>query len=189
MRTSLFSTTWRPSWYRRTIQRRCKTTHRDIEGQPGEIDYLLLADAVAAADGKHYIHGGGWDTLSVPSFPFTHPQLSVAARLRVPWTDTNVPHTIGLDVVAMDGETILANPVQASISVGRPPNIPPTQDQVIPLAMNVVALTFPRAGTYTLVFMIDGEQVEDSSFHVVRTQGQPQAPIQPPPLPPNQRSN
>ncbi|HEX8918307.1 MAG TPA: hypothetical protein VF898_07380 [Chloroflexota bacterium] len=152
-----------------------------------KVDYLLLADAVAAADGKHYIHGGGWDTLYVPSFPFTHPQLSIAARLRVPAADTNVPHTIGLDVVGEDGTTILANPVQAAMTVGRPPNIPPAQDQVIPLALNIVALSFSRPGTYSLIFMIDGEQVDAAQFHVLRAPAQAQA--QGLPGPPNRRSN
>jgi len=124
----------------------------------------------------------------VPTFPFTHPQLSIAARLRVPATDTYMPHSIGLDVVAADGNSILANPVQASISVERPPNIPPTHDQVIPLALNIVALAIPRPGTYSLIFMIDGEQVEAAQFHVQRAPAQAQ-PQGMPPMPPNQKSN
>ena len=41
-----------------------------------QIDYLVLADAVAAVGGKHYIHGGGWDTLFSRTFPFVHPTLA-----------------------------------------------------------------------------------------------------------------
>jgi hypothetical protein len=53
-----------------------------------QIDYLVLADAVSAAEGKHYIHGGGWDTLFVSSLPATHPMIGVAVRLRIPWEET-----------------------------------------------------------------------------------------------------
>jgi hypothetical protein len=61
---------------------------------PMQVDYLVLADAAAAVEGKHYIHGAGWDRLLAPSFPVTHPLMSVAIRFRIGWTETNQPHEV-----------------------------------------------------------------------------------------------
>ena len=36
-----------------------------------QADYMLLADAVAATDGKLYIHGAGWDSILIPVAPTT----------------------------------------------------------------------------------------------------------------------
>lgn len=134
------------------------------------VDYMVLADAVAAADGKHYIHGAGWDILWAVSFPVAHPSMGVAVRLRVPWTDTNQPHAVGLDLLDGDGQSILPTPAGGEINVGRPPTIPPGQDQVVPLAFNLVGVRFERAGDYVVVIRIDGTDQARATFRVVHAQ-------------------
>ena len=130
------------------------------------VDYLVLADAVAVADGKHYIHGAGWDTIFGASFPVTHPTMGIAVRLRVPWTDTNQPHTISLDVIDGDGQSVLATAPGGQINVGRPPTIPPGQDQVVPLAFALLSVQFERAGDYVVVVRIDGIDQGRAPFRV-----------------------
>jgi len=132
------------------------------------VDYLILADAAAAEQGKHYIHGGGWSQINANSFPVTHPHIAVAVRLRVDWNDTNQPHEVELDILDGDGVSILpSGPLRASINVGRPPQARPGADQVVPLALNLYGVVLPRAGDYAAVVRIDGVDEARSPFSVV----------------------
>jgi len=131
-----------------------------------DVDYLVLADAATAADGKHYIHGGGWDTLWAASFPVTQPQMTAAVRLRVPWHDTNQPHQLGVDIVDADGNSLLPQRMAQAITVGRPPTLDPGDDQVVPLTFTFAGFQFPAPGTYALIVTIDGMEVGRAPFRV-----------------------
>lgn len=131
-----------------------------------DIDYLVLADAAAAENGKHYIHGGGWDTIQSASFPAQHPVLAIAVRFRIPWADTNQPRAITVDVIDDDGNSILPAPHTVEMNVGRPPTIPAGEDQVVPLAFNFVGVRFERPGHYAAVVRIDGDDRARAPFRV-----------------------
>jgi hypothetical protein len=152
------------------------TTRVHYEGQSWKehvvrVDYLVLAEAAAAVEGRHYIHGAGWDALLAASFPATHPLMSVAVRLRVPWTDTNQPHALELDVVDADEQSILREPLRANVNVGRPPHLAPGSDQVVCLALNLVALQFVRPGAYVVKLTVEGAVEARSPFNVLPLPG------------------
>lgn len=133
------------------------------------VDYLVLADAVAAVGGKHYIHGGGWDTLYAQSFPVVHSSMAVAIRLRVPWGDTNRPCTFELDVLDADGRSILpapSGPIRGTVNLGRPPHLTIGDDQVVPLALALNALRFENPGLYVIVCRLDGTEAARAPFRV-----------------------
>ncbi len=134
-----------------------------------QIDYFVLADAVAVADGKHYIHGAGWDTLFAATFPAHHPSLSVAVRLRIPWEETNQQFALEVDVL-LDGEehdSILAEPLRGIVNAQRPPQAPPGSDLLLHLALGFTNLQFERPGLYAVVLRIDGLPLADSPFNVI----------------------
>lgn len=137
-----------------------------------DVDYLVLADAAEAVNGKHYILGGGWDRLHAAAFPVTHPSMSVALRLRVPWHDTNQAHELELDIVDADGQSILPppGPARGSITTGRPADLEPGQDQVVPLVFTLAQVRFDRAGAYAVLARLDGLEAARSAFHVVDVQ-------------------
>ena len=136
-----------------------------------QVDYVVLADAVATESGKHYIHGGGWDTIFAGSFPATHPVLAVAVRLRVPWGATNEPHEITLDLLDSDGNSVLPTvPPGGKMTVGRPPQLPPGSDQAVPLAFNLASVTFQHPGAFEIVVRIDGLDAYRSPFRVLALQ-------------------
>ena len=138
------------------------------------VDYLVLADAAAAVEGRHYIHGAGWDTLFAASFPVVHPSMSVAVRLRIPWTDTNRPYTMELDVVDADARSILLNPpgpAKGTVNVGRPPHLEPGNDQVLCLAFNLVGLQFQQSGTYAVIFTLDDREAARAPFQLALVPG------------------
>lgn len=144
-----------------------------------QVDYLVLADAAVAVEGKHYIHGAGWDTIWVGAFPAAHPLVAVAIRLRVPWNDTNQPHELVIDILDEDGNSIVPTPPGAprgTINVGRPPNILPGADQVVPLAISLANLTLARPGVYSVILRLDGSDVARSPFSVTLAPGAQQTP-------------
>lgn len=134
------------------------------------IDYMILADMATAADGKLYIHGAGWDSLLVASFPATHPILGVGLRFRIPWANTNQPWKIEIDVLDEDGATILSQVIGGEFNTGRPAHLKVGSDQILPMAAQIGGLQFPHPGTYVVVLRVDGEERQRSPFNVLAVQ-------------------
>jgi hypothetical protein len=133
------------------------------------VDYLIPADAATAAEGKHYIHGAGWDTINALTFPAAHPVLAIAILLRVPWNDTNQPHALELDIENADGASILPDPpgtLRGPITVGRPPQAVPGEDQLIPLVFNLAGVQFPDEGTYACILRVEGIEAKRFPFRL-----------------------
>lgn len=141
-----------------------------------QIDYLVLADAVTVADGKHYIHGGGWDTLFAATFPAHHPTLGVAVRLRVPWEETNQQFALEVDVLLNGDEarSIFPEPLRGMVNAARPPHIPPDSDLPFHVALGFTNLQFDEPGLYTVALRIDGRPVAESPFSVVAVPQHPE---------------
>lgn len=143
------------------------------------VDYMVLADAVAAVQGKHFIHGAGWDTITGLSFPVIHPAMGVAVRLRVPWVATDRPHDLELDVLNGEEQSILATPpgpLHATVIAGRPPHLAPGEDQVLPLALSLHGLKFERPGLFMVILRLDGREAMRSPFRVSPASGTMTAP-------------
>ena len=67
---------------------------------PGEFEIdALIADSVAASEGKLYVQGGGWDTIWTPILPFRHSRVGIGVVLRVAWGATNQLHQFSVKVV------------------------------------------------------------------------------------------
>jgi hypothetical protein len=133
-----------------------------------QVDYLILADSVAVAEGKHYIHGGGWDTLYTFSFPALHPILGVAARLRVPVNEQGEQLALEVDIQGgEEGNSILPDPIQGIVSADRPPHAPPDSDLLLHLAFSFASLQFNSPGTYRIVLRVDGQPLAESPFKVI----------------------
>ena len=132
------------------------------------VDYLILADSVAVAEGKHYIHGGGWDTLFASSFPALHPTLGVAARLRVPPEEAGQPLAVEVDVQdSEEGHSLLPEPLRGIVNTERPSPAPPGNDLLLHLALSFTNLQFESPGLYNIVLRIDGQPLAESQFNVL----------------------
>jgi hypothetical protein len=132
------------------------------------VDYLILADSVAVAEGKHYIHGGGWDTLFAFSFPALHPVLGVAARLRVPSEEIGQQLAVEVDVQGGEvGGSILPEPLRGIVNAERPPHLPLGSDLLLHLALSLTNLQFESPGPYNIVLRIDGQPLAESQFNVI----------------------
>jgi hypothetical protein len=131
------------------------------------VDYLILADSVAVAEGKHYIHGGGWDALFAFSFPALHPVLGVAARLRVPFEEIGQQLAVEVDVQSEEGNSILPEPLRGILNAERPSHLVPDTDSLLHLALSFTNLQFESPGSYNIVLRIDGQPLAESRFKVL----------------------
>lgn len=155
-----------------------------------QVDYMVLADAAAVAEGKSYIHGAGWDNIVTRVLPTTL-IAAVAILVRIPWAETNEEHVIGLDILDADGHSILPKdpgPLRGKLNVGRPAHIEAGEDQVMSFAISLNGTVIERVGRYVIVLELDGKESARAPFRVKQAQTLQAAPGQrtnEPPTPPN----
>ena len=127
-------------------------------------EWLVLADHADIVANKLYLHGGGWDLLTVNSnFPVQQ-LCGIAAAFRVDWGETNQRHNVEIEILNADGASLAK--ASGQLEVGRPPGMPPGQSQRAQLAFNV-PLTFERAGTYEVLSRIEGQEDIRAHFNVL----------------------
>jgi hypothetical protein len=137
-----------------------------------EVEFLILADAVQAVNGKLYMLGGGWTTLHAAAIPTTHP-LGIALGFRVPWQETNQVHRLEIKMVDADGAPVIP-PMQAQLEMGRPPGLRAGADQTAVIAVNA-AVQFSKVGRYEVQAAVEGQTVRTVAFDVVPVQPVPPA--------------
>ena len=131
------------------------------------IDALLPANHVEAINGLLYMVGGGWTDshrqIRGNVVPSTH--FGIGISVRVPWNETNQPHTFVLEV-QNDDATVTVARAEGEINVGRPPQLPPGSTQHAVLAVNIDTV-FPAPGGYRIVASIDdGKDTATWAFRV-----------------------
>lgn len=139
----------------------------------------MLADHVDVGNGKLYVSGGAWGIYTVTSLPARLPRVGVAVAIHVPWTATNQNHKFSVRLIDEDGgpvplgedqtETGESQPIKelgGDFNVGRPPNVPHGDEQVIPIPITIDGLLIKTPGSYTFIITIDGSEVERLPFRV-----------------------
>jgi hypothetical protein len=118
-------------------------------------EWLILADAAQISEGKLYMLGGGWDTLTVNSeLPLMQP-LGIAAAFSVPWDETNHKHQVEIEVQDDDGGSLVRMGFQ--VEVGRAPGAALGQNQRAQIAANA-GLLFQKLGGYVIIVRVNGEE-------------------------------
>lgn len=134
-----------------------------------DVEWLILADSAQVVGNKLYLLGGGWDRLTVNSgFPVEQ-MGAIALSVRVPWNETNQKHTFEVEVASEDPgseepESLVK--MGGQFEVGRPPGIPPGQDQRIQLAV-AMKLKIDGPGTKMILARIEGQEMRRIHFNVV----------------------
>ena len=128
-----------------------------------EVEFLILADAVQAVNGKIYMLGGGWTTLHA-TMPTTHP-LGIALGFRVPWLETNQVHRLEIKMMDADGAPVIP-PIQAELEMGRPPGLRGA-DQTAVVAVNA-PVQFTKTGRYEVQVAVEGQVAKAVPFDVVQ---------------------
>lgn len=141
----------------------------------------FLADSVVTAESKLYAQGGGWNAITTLALPARHSRIGIGLIVRIPYTATNQPHRFELRLEDEDGgerplgdappeagesEQKSISRIGGEFNVGRPPNLYPGEEQLLPFAINLDGLIFERAGAYRFVLEIDGTEVKRLPFRV-----------------------
>jgi hypothetical protein len=133
------------------------------EANTVKIDYLVLADAAIVADGKHYLHGAGWETIMAGSFPAFQRHLSAALRLRL---GPGPAHRLGVDVLDSAGTSLLTAPTYADITPQGTTSAGHPDGPALCLVFNFDGLHFPAPGAYAVVLSVDGAEMHRTPFRV-----------------------
>jgi hypothetical protein len=147
----------------------------------------FLCDDVQGVGGKLYALGLGWNAIAAPQFPVKHPRFGVGLVIHVPYTATNQPHRFGLHIEDEDGTplpladaapgVVDANVVDGKVlrfegqfNVGRPADIAPGDEQVVPFAVQIDQLEFPKPGQHAVVVKVDDTEVARLPFRLSQLQ-------------------
>lgn len=139
----------------------------------------ILCDTATTAEGKLYMHGGGWNSMTATTFPCTHPRIGIGAVLDIPYTFTNAVHRLEISIqdqdgtllelgrkAGADGEIEVLHRMEAVFNIGRPPLVQAGDSQTIALAINLDQIRFDAPGAYAVTFLIDGKEADRLRFRV-----------------------
>lgn len=134
----------------------------------------MLCDSAAAEAGKLYVQGGGWNNITVAAFPAQHPRIGIALVVTVPYTQTNKPHALTIELQDEDGKAYPLGPgdpgsekLTAQFNVGRPPQLVEGEAQMLSLAVNLDGLVFDRPGLFSFVISVNKEERSRLTFRVL----------------------
>ena len=131
-----------------------------IEGT--SIDFLLTADFAEVVQGKVYLMGAGWDKFSPPGYPAVM-RIGLAAGIRVPYLESNVPHHLSVTLRSGDGEDLFK--IEGDLETGRPPGSR-GESVLVPLAVNA-QVNVPAPQLMELVAEVDGRSTRRISIRAV----------------------
>lgn len=139
---------------------------------------VMLCDHAQVAGGKLFISGANIDRMALPpgSPPPYVASFAAAGIVRVPWTATNVEHVLHFQLLTEDGQTPqLAGGAETGpegiagemrFNVGRPPQLPSGDEQMVPFAFNFQGLPLATPGRLVVTFSLDGNETRRLTFTV-----------------------
>jgi hypothetical protein len=113
------------------------------------IQVAVLCDAATDYNGKLNLLGT-FDTIYAPKMPTEHPQCSVAVRIAFDRNEEG-RHALNLNFVDEDGQPIMKS-MQIPIEVFFPPDATFISRNLV---VNILQLTFSRAGLYSVDLSVD----------------------------------
>ena len=148
----------------------------------------FLCDAIESVNGKLYAIGIGWNMIQAPEFPAQHGRIGIGIVVHVPYTATNQMHEFLVHLESEDGVLIPladAGPgvdprtvedgkvvrVGGQFNVGRPPELPAGDEQVVTMGFQMDGVVFPAPGSYAVVVSIDTSEEARLQFRLRQPSG------------------
>ncbi|MBI2862493.1 MAG: hypothetical protein HYX89_06715 [Chloroflexi bacterium] len=129
-----------------------------------DIDFVIIADAVEAVNGKLYMLGGGWNQWKSRSYP-SQTRMGIAAGILVQWEETNLKFPFSLSFLDEENQPLL-QVAAGDFEMGRPPGLPAGTVQRALLAVNV-GFPLQRSGRYTLRLAVDDRLTKEVIFDAI----------------------
>jgi hypothetical protein len=129
-----------------------------------KIDLVTLCDAAVEIGGRLHVLGT-IDYFWAASVPYTHPQCSLALRLRWEGNERSKKHKLKITVIDADG-----SPIASEFTRKVAPPFPTCSDDVPGIRHVIVtfeALSFESFGPYGVRVEMDGEELAALPFSIV----------------------
>jgi hypothetical protein len=118
----------------------------------------MLADAATVADGKLYVHGGGWDQIHTAQAPTRHPAFALVLVFRLDWHEANEDIPLSIKLADEDQHNVLLQG-QGVMRAGTPPQLPKGSPLYHSHAQMIYGIVFPALGRYTLKVSSAGKEL------------------------------
>lgn len=137
-----------------------------------EVTAAFLADAARVEAAKLYVHGGGWDTISVENFPATHPTMALVWILKIEYDEAldEIPMAVSL----LDEDDRPVGPqLEGVITTGHAPRQKRGAPNFVPQTLTLNMVPFEQAGGYRFKISSGEKELQSVSFRVMLTKPRP----------------
>jgi hypothetical protein len=132
------------------------------------IQVAVLCDSATDYNGKLNLLGT-FDTIYAAQMPTQHPQCSIAIRIAFD-RDEEGRHTLLVNFVDEDGQPVMKS-VQIPVQVDFPPDATFISRNMV---VNILQLTFSRAGLYSVDLSLDGRPLSSIPLAVKQLARKPE---------------
>ena len=138
----------------------------------------FLADSVVGVQGKLYVLGAGWNRITAALFPARHDRVAIGLLVRLPAGADHRGRRFELRVVGPDEEALAlgSGPDGPVSSISGEFTAGGTEEQVVPLALNLNGLGLPKPGDYRIEVSIEGRLRKSLPFRVQALADRPTTP-------------
>jgi len=130
-----------------------------------KLDTLILADAVAIADGKCFVHGGGFTRYDIAFLPAPIP-ISIFARLLIEDGDYEAPHHFEFSLFGPTGDLNVPSVGMQAIPPPDRPDLVEGEEPAFQVSAEIPAVAV-RVGVYRFEMTVDGTLARTLEFPVV----------------------
>jgi len=116
----------------------------------------MLADAATVADGKVYVHGGGWNAIIAHEIPTAHPSLALVVAFKADWHEGNENLSVTIELVTEDGKPAGVH-VEMMLRMAPTPVTKKGDDLYQYTANTFIGLRFEQYGAYRFQVVHNGD--------------------------------
>jgi hypothetical protein len=125
----------------------------------------MLADAARVEGGKLFVHGGGWDSITVPAIPAVHPCLALVLVFRVEYSEALEDIPIVIDLLDEDDQPMGPH-IEATLNAGHAPRTKVGTPTFVPQTISFNMLPLNRAGGFRFRVMSRDAEIASVPFRV-----------------------